>query len=229
MAFAETTSLSIRGYKDSDLDHLIALLSSPSKLRSDPVAVVPKSEDELRKRITTNLEKNQLYAILEVKQPLADGHSWVGSVSLWEDSHPKNRALMFAIALDERHWGKGYGMLIFWPPGTHTERELGAGTEATQWIVNHAFTQLNTRRIALQVMGDNLRAIALYKKVCVYRAAVLQLLSLLSRAAGLSRKAGRARRTTRTGSGGTSCTCPSSRASGRLFECIDRIPLSAIG
>jgi RimJ/RimL family protein N-acetyltransferase len=40
-------------------------------------------------------------------------------------------------------------------------------TEATRWTVNHAFTQLNAHRVSLQVLGDNTRALALYKKVYV--------------------------------------------------------------
>jgi RimJ/RimL family protein N-acetyltransferase len=41
-----------------------------------------------------------------------------------------------------------------------------AGTEATRWIVNHAFEQLGMHRVSLGVIGDNPRAITLYENMC---------------------------------------------------------------
>jgi RimJ/RimL family protein N-acetyltransferase len=41
-----------------------------------------------------------------------------------------------------------------------------AGTEATRWIVNHAFEQLGKHRVSLGVIGDNPRAITLYENMC---------------------------------------------------------------
>jgi hypothetical protein len=39
------------------------------------------------------------------------------------------------------------------------------GTEATRWIVNHAFEQLGMHRVSLIVLEDNVRAIRLYEKM----------------------------------------------------------------
>jgi RimJ/RimL family protein N-acetyltransferase len=41
------------------------------------------------------------------------------------------------------------------------------GTEATHWVVDHVFTQLNIHRVSLVVLSDNPRAMAVYRKVCV--------------------------------------------------------------
>jgi RimJ/RimL family protein N-acetyltransferase len=218
MVFSETPSLWIRGYKESDLDHLVLLHSSPNKQRSDPVGVVPKSEAALRTRLATSHETTRLYAVLEAKQPLADGHNWVGFVCLWEDSDPKNRALMFGIALDPRHWGKGYGTFVFSCGKARAQCELAAATEATRWIVDYAFTQFGTHRIALQVMGDNFRAIAVYKKVYVCRLLSRGSHSYSVNTADLSKKEDLGKLTTRTESGGTSCICRSSPASGSLTD-----------
>jgi hypothetical protein len=48
-----------------------------------------------------------------------------------------------------------------------TNAHILPATEATRWIVNHAFTQLDTHRVSLFVLADNPRAISVYRKVYV--------------------------------------------------------------
>jgi hypothetical protein len=76
-----------------------------------------------------------------------------------------------------------------------------AGTEATRWIVDYAFMQLDIHRISLEVLGDNLGAIAMYKKRYVTNMWSLAYLTVII--AGSWKEVEHARLTFRTGSGGT--------------------------
>lgn len=74
-----------------------------------------------------------------------DSRRYLGQVSLMMIDHAAQRAEL-AIVMAPDSAGKGYG------------------SEAIRLIVEFAFTQLNLRRIYLQVHADNERAIHVYQK-----------------------------------------------------------------
>lgn len=75
-----------------------------------------------------------------------DGNQFIGFVALFE-LHWQHGDTMVAIALGPReYWGKGYG------------------TEAMNLMLRYAFTELNLRRVALDVFEYNPRAIRSYEK-----------------------------------------------------------------
>lgn len=49
--------------------------------------------------------------------------------------------------------------------GNGENQGKGAGTYATEEMLNHAFNNLNIHRVELDVLADNMRAIHLYEKV----------------------------------------------------------------
>jgi hypothetical protein len=109
MAFAETTSLRIRGYRASDLDKIVALFNDPRTQRGDPGYVVPGSETKGRKEVEEFVPQLLMFCVLEAKTPLDDGSDWVGVCTLKNRGSPKNRNSMFGICLDVKFWGRGYG------------------------------------------------------------------------------------------------------------------------
>jgi len=81
-------------------------------------------------------------AVIETK----GAGEWVGFTS-FHLGNPKNRDVMFGIALSPEHWNKGYG------------------TEATKWMVDYAFQWLAMHRVSLGVFEFNEKAIDLYKRM----------------------------------------------------------------
>lgn len=69
----------------------------------------------------------------------------IGHVGLYK-IHLVHRSAEFAIVLDRSTWGKGIGV------------------RATRAMVDYGFDELNLERIELQVLADNERAIAVYRK-----------------------------------------------------------------
>jgi RimJ/RimL family protein N-acetyltransferase len=106
--FAETASLRIRGYRESDFDKFVALLSDPRIIRTDPAYAVPASPEKFKKLVEESLSL-LMFCVLEAKTPLEDGNDWVGIVTLKNRMSPKNRNSMFGICLDAKFWGNGYG------------------------------------------------------------------------------------------------------------------------
>jgi RimJ/RimL family protein N-acetyltransferase len=203
MTFAETVSLRIRGYRQSDLDHLVALFSDPRGERGDPNYIVPANETRWKKDIPGIFEKAFMACILEAKEPPADGNSWVGFVLLTKNGSPKNRDVKLAIQLDVNHWGRGYGKSAIYHVGARNRAEhlADTGTEATRWVVNHAFTQLDMHRVSLIVLSDNPSAIAVYRKVFV-PTFVRTALGPHTFSEGSSKRVESARPTFRMGNGG---------------------------
>jgi RimJ/RimL family protein N-acetyltransferase len=105
---AETERLRIRGYRESDLDHLVAIFSDPRKRRGDPDAVVPESETKWRTALPAIVAKRLMFCILETKE----SGDWAGYVSLWAEGAAKNRTVMFSIALNREQEGKGYDAFL---------------------------------------------------------------------------------------------------------------------
>ena len=70
----------------------------------------------------------------------------IGHVGLYK-IHAVHRSAEFAIVLDRSAWGKGIGVT------------------ASRAMVAYGFDELNLQRIELQVLADNERAIAVYRKI----------------------------------------------------------------
>jgi RimJ/RimL family protein N-acetyltransferase len=87
---------------------------------------------------------------------LEDSSELIGAVYLTQIDWV-NRSAYFGLLIGEReHWGQGYG------------------TEATRLAVEHAFFDLNLRRITLHVLEDHDRAIGVYERVGFEREGVLR-------------------------------------------------------
>jgi RimJ/RimL family protein N-acetyltransferase len=109
--FAETQHLRIRGYHESDIDKLAALIDDPRTQRTGIMNVVPQ-QYKLKKDLPDELTKKVyiMFCILEAKEPAEDGDTWAGFMQLLNLSSPKNRNVEFGIALNAKFWGKGLGM-----------------------------------------------------------------------------------------------------------------------
>ncbi|KAH9998013.1 acyl-CoA N-acyltransferase [Russula vinacea] len=76
-----------------------------------------------------------------IKEMASSHENFPGFLGLVEDKESR------AIALKREWWGKGIG------------------TEITRWLVNHAFRKLAVHRVTLNVLANNDRALAMYKRV----------------------------------------------------------------
>ena len=70
----------------------------------------------------------------------------IGEVDLWLESWAHGEAWTGVVIGERDRWGHGYG------------------TEALWLILRYAFTELNVRRVSLNVFANNLRAIRSYEK-----------------------------------------------------------------
>jgi RimJ/RimL family protein N-acetyltransferase len=130
MAFAETASLRIRGFRETDTERVAALFADPRTQRGDPGLVVPVSEPAGKKEAMEFVEQVLMFCVLEVKTPLEDGSDWVGVCTLKKRGSPKNRNSMFGIALDARFWGRGYGTCTFASVSCDVLNGSSAGSDA---------------------------------------------------------------------------------------------------
>lgn len=179
MAFAHTANLTLRSYRDSDLELLYALWNDPRVQRTgtnEPVR--PRTVKWAREALATQIETSALHVIIEITNPVSvkkaevhdggdSGTATPGAMSeteegdkyaedkkfvgycLLEMGHPKNRDANLAIALLPQWWGNGFG------------------TEVVRWIVDYGFENLGLHRMSLAVMDGNERALCLYRKMCV--------------------------------------------------------------
>jgi RimJ/RimL family protein N-acetyltransferase len=90
-------------------------------------------------RVTADPPDDRIYFVVEV-----DGR-FVGRCTLWQiDDYSKVTNL--GIALKREEWGKGYGQ------------------DACRVLVDYAFRHLNLRKVCLQVLADDERAVRAYRK-----------------------------------------------------------------
>ena len=131
--------LTLRAYRDADLDALTAIIASHDVQRTGPGNTVPKwnKTAEAIKGISNSAT---FFAVIELEGQV------VGQVEL-HGGQNKNRDGGLAIVLHESIRGKGHG------------------TEIVRWVVDYAFLQLGLHRVSLSVMGDNPRVLALYNKM----------------------------------------------------------------
>lgn len=96
----------------------------------------------------------------------------------WFDAYLNARAHNVRLAICRKDIGQIIGVVyllhIDWVNrsaefsiqlGADTERGTGSGEQATRIAIQHAFSDLNLRRVQLTVLSTNERAITLYKKV----------------------------------------------------------------
>ncbi|KAL1725843.1 acyl-CoA N-acyltransferase [Schizophyllum commune] len=131
--------LTLRAFRDADLDALTATIASHDVLRTGPGNTVPHW-NKVAEGIKGVTNSATFFAVVDL-----DGQA-VGNVEL-HGGQNKNRDGGLAIVLHESIRGKGHG------------------TEIVRWVVDYAFLQLGLHRVSLSVMGDNPRALALYNKV----------------------------------------------------------------
>lgn len=165
MYFAETEKLRYRACREADVERVMKMYNDPRNIRTNASWLVPKSEPAYTKELAERIPTALMFVVVEAKEPLADGEDWVGVTMLFQETSPKNRDISFAINLAPAFWGKGHGedhsYLTYFLLGSHAT----IGKEITRWMVDHAFRQLGMHRVSLNVVGDNDRAIALYKSM----------------------------------------------------------------
>ncbi|KZO94634.1 acyl-CoA N-acyltransferase [Calocera viscosa TUFC12733] len=168
MAFATTKHLNLRGYRESDKDYFMEQENDQRvMLTGYPGYVVPNGPNGWKDLQENFLSKELLVIVAEVKREYAGLRKWdegevrkEGEEKKPEDwdrelfagysalgiGMPKNRDAHFGIAINAQWWGNGFA------------------TEITEWMVQHAFEQLNVHRISLGYTGVNLAAKRVYEK-----------------------------------------------------------------
>jgi len=150
MAFASTKQLNLRAFRPSDAERIAALWALPEIQRTGPADVVPGGPKLGDKGVAGAVDGALVFVVIEAKAPLdkdGDGDLFVGMMELARGRIAKNREASFAIALEARWWGRGFG------------------TEASRWLVGYAFEQLGVHRVRLGLLADNERALGLYKSI----------------------------------------------------------------
>lgn len=153
MPFATTKSLNLRAFRESDSERLIEMYNDQRVSRSATTDYVVAMAPDKGKKLVEGVNGALLHLIIEVKSDYDEGRAagwseeerWVGHINLGTRVQ-KNRDASMGIALSPRWWGKGFG------------------TEAVEWLVKYTFEQLAMHRVSLGVLGNNSRAISLYKK-----------------------------------------------------------------
>lgn len=138
-----TERLVLRGFKDSDLDDLLALRNDAGVMRgvsTDPIIPRPTKYKEFLKTLAEN---STIWFTIVLKET----GEFMGQCSIKWTEPVKNRDGLLGISMFPKFWGKGYG------------------TEATTFIVDHAFRGLGVQRVSLTVLEGNEAAIAVYKKI----------------------------------------------------------------
>lgn len=133
----------LRPFKSGDSDLLLSLYNDPeiqSLAFTDYLA--PRLENWIKEMASSHENFPGFLGLVEDKETGA----FVGHVSLIITGTKKHDC-SFSIALRRVWWGKGIG------------------TEITRWLVNHAFRKLAIRRVTLNVLANNDRALAMYKRV----------------------------------------------------------------
>jgi RimJ/RimL family protein N-acetyltransferase len=139
-----TERLILRGFEDRDLDNLLALRNDARVMRgvtTDPIIPRPTKYKEFLKNLAEN--STIWFTILD-----KETREFMGQCSIKWIEPIKNRDGVLGISMFPQFWGKGYG------------------TEATTFIVDHAFRALGVQRVSLNVLEGNGAAIAVYKKMC---------------------------------------------------------------
>ncbi|KAJ7583037.1 acyl-CoA N-acyltransferase [Mycena floridula] len=139
-----TDRLILRAYRSEDepkIHDLCNDMEGQSTLTDQ--FIVPRDQKYIDEMLKSKSNNALLFTVIETK----DSREFVGIASLNLPFGYKNRDTSFGISLSCGHRNKGYG------------------TEATKFIVDHAFGWLGMHRVTLHVFSGNQGAIKVYKKI----------------------------------------------------------------
>ena len=135
----------LRSFKKDDLESIVKIHNDIEikKLAMYHPFPVSYTMDEIwLDRIVSSTNNDSIYFVIEEK----DTQCFAGFVSL-TNMNWINRNYNFGIIIDQNFQGKGFGK------------------ETTELILNYSFQKLNMRKVSLNVLSENTRAINLYKKL----------------------------------------------------------------
>ncbi|KAH7927677.1 acyl-CoA N-acyltransferase [Leucogyrophana mollusca] len=138
-----TDRLLLRGFKDKDLDDLLAMRNDPRVQRGATLEPIVPSPEAYKETLKGLAERSTIWFTVVLKE----SGEFMGQCSIKVTEPQKNRDALFAISLMPMFWGNGYG------------------TEATTFTVGYAFKALGIQRVSLTVLEGNAGALSLYKKV----------------------------------------------------------------
>ncbi|KAF8839392.1 acyl-CoA N-acyltransferase [Paxillus ammoniavirescens] len=137
-----TERLLLRGFEDSDLDHLLALRNDARVQRAKTFGPVVPRPPKYKDFLKSLAEDSALWFTVTLRET----EEFMGHCNI-RIHEPKNRDGEFSISMYPKFWGKGYG------------------TEATRFTVGYAFSALGLQRLSLSVLEGNAAARGLYSKI----------------------------------------------------------------
>ncbi|KZT60057.1 acyl-CoA N-acyltransferase [Calocera cornea HHB12733] len=168
MAFATTKHLKLRALRNSDHDHFLTQLNDQRVRRTAfPGYIVPQGDKGVKEEIEQFFGTALLMVVVEVRWDYAGLRKWdegeekkegeAKKQADWDRElfagfaalhlpFPKTREANFSISILAQWWGNGFA------------------TEVTDWVVQHAFEQLNLHRISLGYFASNAAARRVYEK-----------------------------------------------------------------
>lgn len=139
----ETDRLILRAYQRSDLEPVLALFNNVQvTLYLLPTEYIVPHGPKYEENIARMVENCLMYCVV-IEKATKD---FVG-ITLVSPIQPKNRDAELGISLLPEHWNQGYG------------------TEIMRFLVGYSFRDLAMHRVSITVIGGNIRAISLYKKL----------------------------------------------------------------
>lgn len=152
--FASTRRLNLRPFMELDGEHMMALqYDREVQKTANADYIAPRSQAKTLQDGFTWLETGLLSLIVEVKQSEAgfeesttESDRWVGFVRL-EERGKGNQEVTLGISFKSQWWDKGFG------------------TEVLCWTIEYAFKNLNMHRVSLSVIGNNDRALNVYRRM----------------------------------------------------------------
>ncbi|KZT52007.1 acyl-CoA N-acyltransferase [Calocera cornea HHB12733] len=168
MAFATTKHLKLRALRDSDHELFLTELNDQRVMRTAfPGYIVPQGDKGVKENSEKFFGSALLMVVVEVKREFAGLRKWdeeeerkegeekkpadwdrelFAGFSALHVQFPKNREATFGLSILAQWWGNGFA------------------TEVTDWVVQHAFEQLNLHRISLGYFASNAAAKRVYEK-----------------------------------------------------------------
>ncbi len=130
-----------------------------SKSESDPIVreslflALPVSLTNEQQKVEQYIKSKDTIVLIIVKK---ETNKPVGQTAFFRIDYISRAAIFYIAILDPTHWSKGFG------------------SEATQLMVDYAFTTLNLNRIQLHVCAENAPAIKIYQRVGFIKEGVLR-------------------------------------------------------
>lgn len=138
-----TDRLRLRAIRATDENDFLEMWNDPVLMaRLASLYLAPKAKSFFEWYNKTLVEPAVFHVVIELK----DTSEFVGDCMLKALRTPKERDAGFGICIKQKFWNKGYG------------------TEATRFVVDHAFHWLGMHRVSLNVYENNPGAIEAYKR-----------------------------------------------------------------